>query len=169
MENGKLFRTTSMKKWRSTATLLRRNAIKSYWRERSAETKNNPRSFFKTFSIFLSDKTKSKEDISLEIDGKIQYNQSVVAESLAEYLSTIADDISQLPCVSQQDNQHQSSAHPSVTKVTQKWLDNAFTFREITVSEVHDNLAKLNPFKATGHDQISPTPFGQQLMSSRHR
>ena len=145
-----------MKKWRSTATRLRRNAIKSYWRERSAELKNNPRSFFKTFSPFLSDKTKSKEYISLEIDGKIQHNQSVVAESLADYFSTTADDIGQLPCVSQQDNQHQSSAHPSVTKITQKWFDNAFTFREITVAEVHDNLAKLNPFKATGHNQISP-------------
>ena len=29
-----------MKKWRSTATRLRRSAIKSYWRERSAELKN---------------------------------------------------------------------------------------------------------------------------------
>ena len=63
--------------------------------------------------------------------------------------------------MSQQDNQHQSSAHPSVTKITQKWLDNAFTFREITVSGVHYNLAKLNPFKATGHDQISPNALRQ--------
>ena len=83
-----------MKRWRNEATRLRRKAIKSYWNEISLELNENPRKFFSTFMPFISSKgQKETNKIHLNIEGRIEQDQRIVAEEFADYFSTVADAI----------------------------------------------------------------------------
>ena len=45
-----------MKLWRNEVTHLRRIAIRDYWRRTSAESKSDPKKFYRTFMPFLNNK-----------------------------------------------------------------------------------------------------------------
>ena len=48
------------------------------------------------------------------------------------------------------------SDHPSIATIKNKSYLLDFTFMEIKTEVIIDNLLKLNPKKATGHDGLSP-------------
>ena len=139
-----------MRKWRNAATRIRRKAIKNYWREKADDLKANPRSFFNTFGPFLKNKDKGSTTISLQVEERIEQDQHAVVEVFANYFSTIADKIGDIPANNSNLNQ------PSVKKIESQWRDNFFSFRELSCSEVLKALEQLNPNKATGYDLIPP-------------
>ena len=134
-----------IRKWRNIATRLRRNAIKQYWRDKSADLKDDPRSFYKTFTPFLRDKNSGDEVISLEEGDNIVQDQKTVTEMFSNYFATIVDGNGQIP---------PTANHPSVDKIMRKWSGNEFSFRNVTRSDVLGALQKLNPNRASGHDLI---------------
>ena len=88
-----------MRKWRNIAARIRRKAIKNYWRNKADDLKANPRSFFKTFTPFLKDKSKDNTDISLKVGDNIVQDQHEVADYRPVTILTSVDKIfEQLLC-----------------------------------------------------------------------
>ena len=139
-----------MRKWRNIATRLRRNAIKQYWKNKSDDLKENPRSFFKTLTPFLNDKKGGETVISFKEGNVIEQDQHKITELFAKYFSSIAGGDCGPP-IGQSDTNH-----CSVNKIRIRWPENEFSFRNVNRAEVLGTLEKLNPHKATGHDNISP-------------
>ena len=80
-----------MKRWQNKTTPLRRRTIKEHWKKISSDPRDNPRQFFGTF---VTSKGKNdKVDISLDIQGKVQQDQQLVAVEFTNYFSTVADNI----------------------------------------------------------------------------
>jgi len=83
------------KRYRDMATRERRRALIAYWYKKSKEMKSKPHDFFDTFLPFLANKTKGANTIFLKNkhEDDIIEDQRQVAETLANYFSTIASDI----------------------------------------------------------------------------
>ena len=65
------------RQWRNEATKQRRIAIRKYWTEVMDDLRQNPRTFYKTFRLFLdrNDKGDGARDIHLTIDGTLVKDQ----------------------------------------------------------------------------------------------
>ena len=79
--------------WRNKATNYRRRAIKEYWKQKADDLKAKPSEFYKTFRPFLSDKKQPASEIHIKTNGRIEKDQEKVANVLANYFSTMANDI----------------------------------------------------------------------------
>ena len=79
--------------WRNKATSYRRKAIKEYWKQNTGDLKAKPSEFYKTFRPFLSDKKQSISEIHIKVNGRIEKGKEKVANVLANYFSTMANDI----------------------------------------------------------------------------
>ena len=142
-----------MKRWRNEATRLRRKAIKSYWNEISLELNENPRKFFSTFMPFISSKgQKETNEIHLNIEGRIEQDQRIVAEEFADYFSTVADAIGGEEATNL--TEEKCINHRSIEMIRARYEPDSFSFIEIKREEVLKALKELNPRKATGHDEI---------------
>ena len=113
------------RKWRNLATKERRRAIKAYWASKSDELKQKPRDFYKTFQPSLSKKNKEDIKIAIKVDEKIVTNQSIVADELCTYFSTVANDIGGAQL--QQDFER----HPSIDVIRQAYQDLQFNFNSV--------------------------------------
>ncbi|CAH3189857.1 unnamed protein product, partial [Porites evermanni] len=83
-----------LRKCHNEAKRQRQRAIKSCWRDKSNHLKENPADFYRTFMPFLSSKaSKKSSQLNLKVGEEIARNQDEVAETLAGYFVTIADDI----------------------------------------------------------------------------
>ena len=105
------------KKYRNIATRERRKALTAYWYKKSEEMKSKPHDFFDTFRPFLNNKTKDANPIFLKNkheDGIIE-DQRQVAETLADYFSTIASDIGGNHVISLTENEF--NKHSSVQMI----------------------------------------------------
>ena len=83
-------------KWRNEATKLRRKSIKSYWQKVCNNLNSNPiKKFYNTFNPFLNHKKDAcaGNNITLNINRKLETNQETVAEHFADYFSTMANNI----------------------------------------------------------------------------
>ena len=97
-----------------------------------------------------------KDDmINIKINDNIVKDQTVVAETMAEYFATIADNIGdQVHC---EEREEKFSNHTSVVHIRNQFrAQDPFHFRELNVAEVEESLKNLKTNKATGWDQISP-------------
>ncbi|CAB4038116.1 Hypothetical predicted protein, partial [Paramuricea clavata] len=134
-------------------TRLRRKAIKSYWNEISLELNENPRKFFSTFMPFISSKgQKETNEIHLNIEGRIEQDQRIVAEEFADYFSTVADAIGGEEATNL--TEEKCINHRSIEMIRARYEPDSFSFIEIKREEVLKALKELNPRKATGHDEI---------------
>ena len=145
------------RKWRNESTKCRRRAIREYWKMKADDLKSKPGDFYKTFTPFLSDKNKSKEKIEVNVkrNGHIQKEQNKVADILANYFSTIANNIGPegVNELTEDDTLH----HPSVKTIESNNADRlGFCFQPLTSERVKSALDKLKVNKASGYDQISP-------------
>ena len=99
------------------------------------------------------EKNRSMKDdvINIKINENIEKDQTVVAETMAEYFSTIADNIGvQVHC---EEGEEEFSNHPSVVHIR-----NRFSTQDPfhNVAEIEESLKNLKTNKVTGWDQISP-------------
>ena len=75
-----------MKVWRNEASRLRRIAIRDYRRRTSAESKSDPKKFYKTFMPFLNNKmVKDRKEITPNIQGTLLQGQRSVAKQFADH------------------------------------------------------------------------------------
>ena len=79
--------------WRNKATSYRRKAIKEYWKQKADDLKAKPSELYKTFRPFLSDKKQPASEIHIKANGRIEKDQEKVANVLANYFSTMTNDI----------------------------------------------------------------------------
>ncbi|XP_048580414.1 uncharacterized protein LOC125561124 [Nematostella vectensis] len=119
--NAKYLKDKTPENWelrrraRNEATQQRRKAIKEYWRLKTADLKDNPKEFFKTFKPFLSTKgCKASEEILLNENGEVIKDQKQVAEVFVEHFASIADGIGgdAVKCKNVEDFEN----HPSVLR-----------------------------------------------------
>ena len=115
------------------ATGQRRKAIKLFWKDKSDHLKDNPKDFFKTFKPFLGSKAATKSsDINLKVGENIIKAQTEVAETLADYFATIADDIGERDVELLRENDFKN--HPSVLKIAQdSSYEKAVTLKPLTL------------------------------------
>ena len=147
-----------LKKLRNEATRLRRKAIKSYWKAKAENLKIKPQDFYKTFTPFLSSKSKCNQvsDIKLNINGQVSSNKEEISDAFGEYFATIADGIGhvnkKMCSLDDFDN------HSSVMAIRAANHNNSqhFSFRSIRPCEVTDTLKQLKPGKAMGWDLLPP-------------
>ena len=121
-----------MKAWHNKATRLRRIAIRDYWTQTSAESKCDPKKFYRTFMPFLNDKNvKDKTEITLNIQGTILQDQRSEAEQFADYFATVGES-SFDNCRPMNFTPEECDRHPNVLAIRSRWNSNSFTFRKIT-------------------------------------
>ena len=142
--------------WRNKATNYRRKAIKEYWKQKADDLKAKLREFYKTFRPFLGHKKQPVSEIHIKANGRIEKDQEKVANVLANYFSTMANDIGGAGVNSLTEDD--LSSHPSLTNIcnANKRNLNNFCFQPLSRNSVQLALEKLNARKACGYDSISP-------------
>ena len=142
--------------WRNKATSYRRKAIKEYWKQKADDLKAKPSELYKTFRPFLSDKKQPASEIHIKANGRIEKDQEKVANVLANYFSTMANDIGGAGVNSLTEDD--LSSHPSLTNICNVNKSNLknFCFQPLSRNSVQLALEKLNVRKACGYDSISP-------------
>ena len=81
------------------------------------------------FAFITSKSNRDKADISLNIQGKIQQDQRLVAEEFTSYFSTVADDIGGSEAASLTEDK--CSSHPSIEMISTRHTPNSFRFKSI--------------------------------------
>jgi len=142
--------------WRNKATNYRGKAIKEYWKQKADDLKAKPSKFYKTYRPFLSDKKQLVSEIHIRANGRIEKDQEKVANVLAKYFSTMANDIGGAGVNSLTEDDLLS--HLSLTNIcnANKSNLNNFCFQPLSGNSVQLALEKLNVRKACGYDSISP-------------
>ena len=123
------------KKYRNIATRERRKALTAYWYKKSEEMKSKPHDFFDTFRPFLNNKTKDANQIFLKNkheDGIIE-DQRQVAETLANYFSTIASGIAGNHVINLTENEF--NKHSSVQMIETIHSNSSFQFKHINTKD----------------------------------
>ena len=134
-------------------TRERRKALTAYWYKKSEEMKSKPHDFFDTFGPFLNNKTKDANPIFLKNkheDGIIE-DQRHVAETLANYFSTIASDIGGNHVISLTENEFNN--HSSVQMIETIYSNSSFQFKHINTKEdsgFQTNLVRRKSCSDTG-------------------
>ena len=151
------------RRFRNIATKERRKAIKAYWQKTSDELKSKPRNFYKTFRPFLSDKSKDGTNICLKIDEKVEQDQLIVAEVLADYFTTAADDIGgdRVKNLTTSDLKHHNSVN--TIQNAQDWT--RFEFKPLGMVDVRNALENIKTRKSPGWDAIPPK-FSRSLQKA---
>ena len=137
-------------------TRERRKALTAYWYKKSEEMKAKPHDFFDTFRPFLDNKTKDANPIFLKNkheDGIIE-DQRQVAETLANYFSTIASDNGGNHVISLTENEF--NKHSSVQMIETIYRNSSFQFKHINTKDVHDLFENLNPRKSCSYTGLMP-------------
>ena len=118
--------------------------------------KAKPSEFYRTFRPFLSDKKQPASEIHIKANGSIEKDQEKVANILANYFSTMANDIGGVGvnCLTEDD----LTSHPSLTNICNANKSNHknFCFQPLSINSAQSALEKLNVRKASGYDSISP-------------
>ena len=146
-------------KWRNEATKLRRKSIKSYWQKVCNNLNSNPKQFYNTFNPFLNHKKDActGNNITLNVNGKLETNQETVAEHLADYFSTMADNIGGTDILNLREEDF--SAHVCVQNIKETLSGSdrpPFTFSSVQPAELIKEMESLNANKASGHDGLPP-------------
>ena len=144
------------KKYRNIATRERRKALTAYWYKKSEEMKSKPHDFFDAFRPFLNNKTKDANPIFLKNkheDGIIE-DQRQVAETLANYFSTITSDIGGNHVISLTENEF--NKHSSVQMIETIYSNSSFQFKHINTEDVQDLFENLNPRKSCSDTGLMP-------------
>ena len=141
-----------MKRWQNKTTPLRRRTIKEHWKKISSDPRDNPRQFFGTF---VTSKGKNdKVDISLDIQGKVQQDQQLVAVEFTNYFSTVADNIEGSKVANLADVE--SENHSSVKVIGSRYTPKSLWSKPIDRKDVVSAIQIIDPHKAAGHDVIPP-------------
>ena len=146
----------SYRRLRNKVVALRNRSLRKYFMNR-CEKPN--REFWKTISPFITDnKLKQSNVITLNENENIVTDPYKVSEIFNNHFVNVADKIGFSDSISSSVNAAivNHSSHPSVLKITEKFLSakTAFEFREVSPSEIMIYLKKFNPRKATGYDNI---------------
>ena len=146
-------------KWRNEATKLRRKSIKSYWQKVCNNLNSNPKQFYNTFNPFLNHKKDAcaGNNITLNINGKLETNQETVAEHFADYFSTMANNIGGTDILNLKEENF--SAHVCVQNIKETLSGSdrpPFTFSSVQPAELIKEMESLNANKASGHDGLPP-------------
>ena len=148
------------RKLRNEATRLRRKAIKDYWNMKSEDLRNKPHEFYRTFMPLLrSKKLKESLEMKLKINNSITTHQLYIAEIMADYFSSIADNIGS----AKDAMDYAGRDHESIQAIENYRMsvgdDQSSNFKAIRISEVAKILKDIDLTKATGWDTIPPKAF----------
>ena len=118
-------------------------SIKEYWKQKADDLKAKPSEFYKTFRPFLSDKKQPASEIHIKANRKIEKDQEKVANVLANYFSTMANDIGGAGVNSLTEDDLLS--HPSLTNICNANRSNLknFWFQPLSRNPVQLALEKL--------------------------
>ena len=129
---------------------MKRRAINDFCAD-AASTTPSPGLFWKKMKPLL---TKSKSNIDGSADIPLLDNGQLIPNP-----SNVLNDFFASPRIQESVlnlTEEDFSDHPSIATIKNKSYLLDFTFTEIKMEVIIDNLLKLNPKKATGHDGLSP-------------
>ena len=117
---------------------------KANWKQKADDLKAKPSEFYKTFRPFLSDKKQPASEIHIKTNGRIEKDQEKVANVLANYFSTMANDIGGAGVNSLTEDD--LSSHSSVTNICNANKSNRknLCFKPLSSNLVQLALEKLN-------------------------
>ena len=117
---------------------------KANWKQKADDLKAKPSEFYKTFRPFLSDKKQPASEIHIKTNGRIEKDQEKVANVLANYFSTMANDIGGAGVNSLTEDD--LSSHSSVTNICNANKSNRknLCFQPLSSNLVQLALEKLN-------------------------
>ena len=152
------------RKSRNNATKLKAVSINTYFYERcnSDAFRNDPRQYWRTLKLYMSDKCKtSDQDISLFHENKLINNPVKVCKIFNEYFIKAASNIGNEEPIGDDETIDDILCTYKDWEVIQRITfnvphDGIFNFLATTVKEVNDLLNKTDPTKATGYDDIPP-------------
>ena len=130
---------------RNLVTSLIRKARKNYFSEKLAESRSNPRNFWKTLKQVLPNKNATCDTDKLIIDDKEVTAHNDIADALNLYFMSIASSL--LANSNEVEPEFVPDAVPSNIE--------SFKFTLRNVNEVSKAIKDLNQTKATGSDGIS--------------
>ena len=137
------------KKQRNLVTTLKRNSMKSYFIQASAEC-THPGEFWKKFKPLLPSKSTQQQQIQLMEEGRLITDNVEIANIFNKHFTHgIAAHIPILP-------EHAFVNHLSVNEISHRCNHLQFSFHQVEVGYIKKLLDSLNPKKATGPDKISP-------------
>ena len=150
---------TAYNKQKNMVTEMRRKAIKSYFLSKCNEN-SSPRDFWECIKPYMNDKRKSHQNIILNEEGRIVTSRDEVCEIFNSFFSTVADNIGEPDPIEVGDddplgkliNKHER--HPSIIAIKEMGWDEEFNFKAVKRKHVRQTLMKINPYKATGCDQL---------------
>ncbi len=145
---------------RNKADVTKRQSEKVYFKGKYLEN-GNQKDFWKTFNLYLSNKYKTSDNIVRE-NGVIVNKPDVVCNIFQKHFVSATDGIVEadhfdddftIECVQQAITSYHN--HPSITSIRNKFPKN-FSFKEVQVENVLQNMKNVNTKQSTGYDNISP-------------
>ncbi len=148
---------------RNKVVSMRRDAIRGHF-DNLSEKDDNKKSFWEAISPFLSEKSKSQNNIILKEENDVITDTKEICEIFACFFSSIANsigvpdeiDMSTPTFLADIFNKH--SNHESILRIKAHHsnVDIPFTFKPVHPDYVKNILSKLNANKSTGCDNIPP-------------
>ena len=142
------------KKYRNLATKKRRKAIEEFWKKKTADLKQNPWEFFKTFRAFLG-KSKGSNTITLETEeNPAETDESIISNKFAQYFTNIASTIGGNHVLDLSEEDHKN--HTSINAIRKEQLDIGSEFQPITERDVNEELPNISTKTSPGWDSVTP-------------
>ena len=137
--------------------------------------------FWQTVKPLFSDKCQNVQQITIIKDGEILSRKEEVAETLNNYFKNAVRllDISENKFLLTKTNEHINSidfapktykSHPSILNIRKKVSKSNFSFQNVTISEIENEVQKLNSKKSSTLNSIPTKIFknNKDICSSTH-
>ena len=148
----------SYRKQRNLVTKLKREAIKTYFNNRCNNQTSNSKQFWDTVKPFLTNKSNHTNQISLLENDKVISDTNEICNVLNDYFINIANNIPvplDINNLTTQGVIDTYSNHPSIKCIKNNVkLQNYFSFKTVSPSQIKDKIKCLKTNKATGYDML---------------
>ena len=165
-KSGSTVDHNAFKSQRNYCSRLYKKERKKYFNNLNLQDLSDNKKFWKTIKPLLSNKGPQKNKITIVKEGNIIAEDKKVSESLNEFFNNAVKslDINEnkylLDTVINESNNsvdfaiNKFKSHPSILKIKEKVLANEFSFSEVDLSEIENELKALNPRKANTQGSI---------------
>ena len=148
------------KKQRNLVNKIKRKAKQEYFNKQCNQKRVNTQSFWKTVKPFFTNSHQRNATISLEDQGMLITDPSVVCDAFNDYFIHIAESLAEPRgldgCdISQFCDFYGNQASISLIKSRFGQISEPFSFRNVDPDEVLKKCLSLKAGKAPGHDRIS--------------
>ena len=164
-KSGLIDDCNAYKRQKNYCSRLYKKERKKYFKNLNLKDITDNKKFWKTIKPLLSNKGSQRNKITIVKEGKVISEDKNVSESLNDFFKNAVDslDISENRYLLEPTNESNDSVefaiskfntHPSILKIKEKINTQAFSFSEVSLSEIEKELENLNPKKANTYGNI---------------